>query len=35
MKIIYRLNKEFRTYRVCLDVQIRFESLDIKHFKHL
>ena len=27
-KIIYRLNKKFRTYEVRLDVQIRFEFLD-------
>ena len=34
MKIIYKLNKEFCTYGVHLDVQIRFEFLDVKHFKH-
>ena len=34
MKIIYKLNKEFRTYGVRLEVQIRFEFLDVKHFKH-
>ena len=34
-KIIYRLNKKFRTYGVRLHVQIRFECLDIKHFKLL
>ena len=35
MKIIYKLNKKFRTYGVRLDFQIRFEFLDVKHFKHL
>ena len=34
MKIIYKLDKEFRTYGVRLDIQIRFEFLNVKHFKH-
>ena len=34
-KIIYELNKKFRTYGVHLDVQTRFELLDVKRLKHL
>ena len=34
MKIVYKFNKKFRTYGVRLDVQIRFEFLDVKQFKH-
>ena len=33
-KIIYKLNKKFCMYGVCLDVQIRFEFSDVKLFKH-
>ena len=33
-KIIYRLNKKFCTYGIRLHVKIRFEFLNIKHFKH-
>ena len=34
-KIIYELNKKFRTCGVHLDVQTRFELLDVKRLKHL
>ena len=33
MEIIYKLNKELRTYGVRLDVQFRSELFDVKHFK--
>ena len=35
MKIICKLNKEFGPCGVRLDVQIRFEILDVKYFKQL